>query len=158
MRDRIAYRRRLPHFQKADKNYLVTFVTRGRWVLPAVARDITLDEIVRQHRVLMFLHEAVVMPDHVHAVLQPLTDPSGITYPLSSILRQLKGASSRRINLALSRCGPVWQIESHDREIRTDESLMKKCEYVAQNPVRAGLVSSPDEYRWLWRWWIDDEE
>ncbi|MGZ4809311.1 MAG: hypothetical protein ACXV7D_08265 [Thermoanaerobaculia bacterium] len=35
---------------------------------------------------------------------------------------------------------------------------MAKCEYVAQNAVRAGLVKRPEEYRWLWRWWIDDPD
>ena len=158
MRDRVAYQRRLPHFQKAAKRYLITFVTRRRWILNDAARDIALATIVAQHRQLFFLFTAIVMPDHVHAVLEPAMDEKGQTIALAFILQRIKGASSRGINLALNRRGKVWQDESHDHEIRGDESLRQKCEYIAENPVRAGLVNTPDEYRWLWRYWIDDEE
>ena len=46
--------------------------------------------------------------------------------------------------------GPVWQEESFDHVLRSDESLKEKCEYIRQNPVRKGLVMRPEEYRWLW--------
>jgi hypothetical protein len=81
MLDRRAYRRHLPHYQNANRIYLVTFVTAGRWVLPPIARDIVIDEI---HLLddLAFIHVAVVMPDHVHIVMQPLWDENGVTYAL----------------------------------------------------------------------------
>jgi hypothetical protein len=28
--------------------------------------------------------------------------------------------------------------------------LKEKCEYIRQNPVRAGLVQIAEDYRWLW--------
>ena len=93
------------------------------------------------------------MPDHVHSVLQPLWDRDGVALAMSEILRLVKGRSSRAVNLALSRSGSVWQQESHDYQIRSEESLIKKCEYVAQNPVRKGLCASPDDWPWLFRWW-----
>jgi len=46
--------------------------------------------------------------------------------------------------------GPVWQEESFDHVIRGDVSLEEKIDYIRQNPVRRGLVSRPEEYRWLW--------
>jgi len=108
---------------------------------------------VSQHQVTAFIHTAVVMPDHVHIVLQPLWDPRGVLFALHEILGLIKGRSSREINEKLKHPGHVWLDESHDHQIRSDESLLEKCEYVAQNPVRKGLVSHPDEYPWLWRWW-----
>ena len=36
------------------------------------------------------------------------------------------------------------------KPLRNDESLSQKREYVRQNPVRRGLVSTPEDYRWLW--------
>ena len=147
------YRRHLPHFQNRDRTYFVTFVTQGRWTLPRRARDIVFAEIVRQHQQTAFVLTAVVMPDHVHSVLQPLWDESGVALAVSEILRLLKGRSSRAINLALSRGGSVWQQESHDYQIRSEESLIRKCEYVAENPVRKGLCTSPDDWPWLFRWW-----
>ena len=102
------------------------------------------------------LHTFIVMPDHVHIVLTPLLDQAGHLNGIADILHGLKGVSGRKINQALDRKGPVWQHESHDHQIRNDEALRAKCEYIAQNPVRAGLVKTPDEYPWLWREWIDD--
>ena len=148
MWNQCAYRRHMPHFQNRDRTYLVTFVTQNRWVLPENAREIVLAEVVRQHHQTAFVLTAVVMPDHVHVVMQPL----GIA--LSEILRLIKGRSARAINVMLKRAGRVWQQESHDYQIRSDESLMKKCEYVEANPVRKGLCSTPDEWPWLFRWWM----
>ena len=45
------------------------------------------------------------------------------------------------------------QMLSLAHEIRRDESLHEKIEYVCENPVRKGLVATPDEYPWLWREW-----
>jgi hypothetical protein len=45
----------------------------------------------------------------------------------------------------------VWQDESFDHVLRGDESLSSKMVHVLENPVRAGLVKSSLEYRWLWR-------
>jgi putative transposase len=143
------YRRHMPHFQNGGHVYLLTFVTHQRWTLPPKARYLVLKEIVSLHHQRAFVHTAVVMPDHVHAVLQP------IEIALSEILRLIKGRSARAINVALHRSGAVWQQESHDYQIRGEESLIKKCEYVAENPVRKGLCASPDEWPWLFRWWID---
>jgi len=51
----------------------------------------------------------------------------------------------------LNRTGPVWQEEFFDHVLRSNESLVDKVDYVCENPVRAGLVESEGEYRWLWK-------
>ncbi|MGZ4809310.1 MAG: transposase [Thermoanaerobaculia bacterium] len=60
----------------------------------------------------MFLLTTIVMPDHVHAVLQPLSDHKGLPHSLQRIFQLIKGRTSRFINQALSRKGTVWQDES----------------------------------------------
>ena len=90
------------------------------------------------------------MPNHVHLLLTPLRNPDGWPYPLVDILQCLKSATAHRINKLLYRSGPVWQDESLDHVLRSDESLHEKCEYIRQNPVRRGLVKRPEDYRWLW--------
>ena len=133
----------------------MTTVTDRRWVLPPSARGIVFDEILHQQEQTAFVHTAVVMPDHVHIVLQPLWETPGVLVTLSEIHRLIKGRSARKINQILRRTGAVWQNESHDYQIRSEESLIEKCEYVAQNPVRKGLCATPDEWPWLFRWWKD---
>jgi len=90
------------------------------------------------------------MPDHVHVLFAPLRDRNGWPFPAVDILQCLKGATAHRINKLRQASGPVWQEESFDHVLRSDESLKDKCEYIRQNPVRKGLVGSPDEYPWLW--------
>jgi hypothetical protein len=38
------------------------------------------------------------------------------------------------------------QEESFDHVLRSEESLDEKVEYIRQNPVRSGLVTSPEDY------------
>ena len=100
----------------------------------------------------MTLHVCAVMPDHVHLIFTPKVDEERMEIrSLASIMDAIKGASAHKINKALSRKGRVWQTESFDRVVRSSESLDAKIAYILANPVRAGLVNVPEEYRWLWR-------
>jgi REP element-mobilizing transposase RayT len=96
------------------------------------------------------LHAIVVMPDHVHLLLMPLRDENGWPFPLVDILQCMKSVTARQINKLLGQSGPMWEEESFDHVLRSDESLKEKCEYIRQNPVEAGLVRMPEDYRWLW--------
>jgi len=44
----------------------------------------------------------------------------------------------------------VWQEESFDRILRKEESIDAAVIYMLGNPVRAGLVRSPSDYKWFW--------
>jgi hypothetical protein len=90
------------------------------------------------------------MPDHVHMLFTPLRDGNGWPYPIQKILKMIKGTSARDINRLFGRVGPVWQDESFDHVLRSQDSLEEKIEYIRMNPVRAGLVQEPEDYRWLW--------
>jgi len=116
----------------------------------AQARDVILRHCLHDHGRKIRLHAAVVMPDHVHLLLTPLRDEQGWPYGVAAILKLIKGTSARSVNQLLRVSGPVWQEESFDHVLRSDESFAEKLEYIRQNPVRRGLVDRPEEYRWLW--------
>ena len=143
------YRRRLPHYQSDHKALFVTFVTYCRWILPEPARAIVLETCLYGDEKSFHLYGLVVMPDHVHLVFSPLGDESG-PFSIAGIMQAIKGASAHRINKLLGRIGYVWQQESFDRVLRREESIGDKVQYILDNPVRAGLVKLPWEYRWLW--------
>jgi putative transposase len=82
-----------------------------------------------------------VMPDHVHLVLQ-LVDP---TYSLGQVVGAIKRASGKRFHQMGYR-GELWQERFYDRILRESETGLVVVNYVFENPVRAGLVSHPDEY------------
>lgn len=86
------------------------------------------------------------MPDHVHIILSPLE-----IFTLPNVMKRLKGASSYHANRVMTRKGPLWQHESFDHILRSSESLTEKMEYVCNNPVRAGIVASWQDYPWTWR-------
>lgn len=147
---RYEYRRKLPHYQPDHKAFFVTFSTYQRWILTEAVRDIVVETCLAGNGKKFHLHGLVVMPDHVHLVLSPLSDEHG-PISIAEIMQAIKGASAHRINHALGRKGKVWDEESFDRALRNEEGIMDKVEYILGNPVGAGLASNPLDYRWAWR-------
>jgi REP element-mobilizing transposase RayT len=150
LKGKYQYRRRLPHFQKADGALFVTFCVASCDPLPESVRDIVLRHCLHDHGTKAHVHASVVMPDHVHLLLTPLRDTAGNLYSLVEILQAIKAASAHSVNRALRRSGPVWQDESFDHVLRSNESFDDKQEYIRQNAVRRGLVTKPEDYPWLW--------
>ena len=149
------YRRDLPHLIRCDRPLFVTFATIGRIILPPGARTIALRHALHEHGTKILMDVAVVMPDHVHLIFQLLADARGDSPSLAKVMRGIKGTSARRINELLGRQGQIWQHESFDHVLRLKERSRAKYEYVCENPVRAGLAASADEYPWLWRSWVE---
>jgi len=97
------------------------------------------------------LRAIVVMPDHVHIIFTLLIDEErSEVFSLARITKGIKGTSAHLIDRRLGRPGRVWQEESFDRVLRVSEKLDKKIAYILDDPVRKGLVSSPEESHWLW--------
>jgi REP element-mobilizing transposase RayT len=144
------YHRRLPHYQKAGRAIFVTFRKLNREPFGANGRSVILQHCLHDDGKRYILHAAVVMPDHAHMLLTPTCDQEGWPYALPAILKLIKGVSARSVNKLLGKSGPVWQDESFDHVLRSDESFLEKLEYIRQNPVRAGLVTRAEDYRWLW--------
>jgi putative transposase len=83
----------------------------------------------------------VVMPDHIHLLVQ-----LGEVGSLSRVVNRLKGSAARAVNLRLGRVGPVWQRAFHDHMLRKEEDLEPVGRYIVANPLRAGLVSRISDY------------
>jgi putative transposase len=96
----------------------------------------------------------VIMPDHVHAVLR--FDKTGM---LSLFIQQWKRMSSIRIKAflkdrlpayaaAIDPDEPVWQARYYDFNVFSSSKVQEKLEYMHNNPVRKGLVSRAEEWRY----------
>jgi REP element-mobilizing transposase RayT len=81
----------------------------------------------------------VVMPDHLHL----FASIHGIT--LSAWMKSLKNTLSKTL-CDLGHPAPHWQKGFFDHLLRSGESYSQKWEYVRENPVRAGLVSSSQDW------------
>jgi putative transposase len=88
------------------------------------------------------LHAAVVMDDHVHAVVTPAAGRL-----LELIVQTWKATSAAGLRWR-KRVAPFWQRGYYDRIVRSPSDLREKISYVASNPGRRW----PDilDYPWLW--------
>ncbi len=136
-------------WDKALADALHTRENAPRWLgLDKVARIFV--ETVREKQDDLFrLHRYVIMPNHVHLLLEPAADPiSGLPVALQRITQNLKGASSRRANFVLGRTGPFWQAEGFDHWVRDSQEHERIVAYIDDNPVRAGLCGKPESWPW----------
>jgi putative transposase len=127
--------------------YLVTTVTHGRQRLftdlyygRIVVRALYGESTAGRATTLAY----VVMPDHVHWLLQLCARGN-----LSEVVKCVKGRSALQINRARGTASPVWQQSFHDHAVRKDEDLQHVARYVVCNPLRAGLVRRINDYS-LW--------
>jgi carbamoylphosphate synthase large subunit/REP element-mobilizing transposase RayT len=81
-----------------------------------------------------FVDSFVVMPNHVHVLVQAKAQ-----HNLSEILHSWKSFSAKEINHALKRKGPVWMDENYDHIVRDYSELCRQREYIRNNPVKAKL-------------------
>ena len=170
------YQRRLPHWDIVDARLFITFRLHGSLppcrIFPPeltggrafVAMDKLLDHpaagpmflripeiaaiVVKaiqdgDHRFHRYdLHAFVVMPNHAHLLVTSKT-------LAANWLRSLKGFTGHEASGMLSLNGaPFWQEESYDHLIRNDREFAGVQRYIENNPVKAGLARTPEEYPW----------
>jgi len=144
-------RRNLPHWQDPGKVYFVTWRCAGDQELAPVERDITMEALRYWDASRWTVYAAVVLPDHVHGLVQPLMDKEGGTFDLAQIIHSVKSFSAHQINRERQNQGSVWQDERYDRIIRDEAEFIEKWEYIRNNPVKRGLCEKPEDYPWLYQ-------
>ena len=83
-----------------------------------------------------------LMVNHFHLLLEPTT------FPLSRMMHQLNSSYSQAFNRRHERVGHVLQGRFKSPMIDGDAYLRRVLRYIVLNPVRAGLVEQPSEWRW----------
>ena len=87
------------------------------------------------------LHDFVVMPDHLHLLL---TVGDGMT--VERAMQFIKGGFSYRLKKKCGYWGELWQRGFSETRVEDRQSFMKHRDYIAANPVKAGLVDSQEEF------------
>ena len=107
-------------------------------------RQIVQDCLLRFDGERLRLHNAVIMPNHVHLLLEPVAGNE-----LSELLKGIKGASARKANQILGNTGTAfWMDESYDHIVRSERQRQHFIRYIAENPVKAKL---PAIQFWLYQ-------
>jgi putative transposase len=131
--------------------YFVTTCTRHR--KPVLARENVAKVLIDEWRAAHDRHgwcvgRYIIMPDHVHFFCRPELNAK----PLPQFVGFWKSYTSRKMRaLGRPRSAPaattLWQREFFDHVLRSSESYSEKWNYVRDNPVRAGLVSTAEEWK-----------
>jgi putative transposase len=87
------------------------------------------------------LHEFVIMPNHLHALLTPAAE-----VPLEKAMQFIKGGSSYRAKKELGMNSEIWQGGFTNHRIKDAEDYRRHVEYIWNNPVRARLLSRPEDF------------
>ncbi len=143
-----------------------------QWLKQKEVADIVQEAMHYRDRKDYDLIAYTIMQNHVHMVFTPVVkrDLSRLSesskgdinvalhrrsnmntlpqFPVTDILRKLKGSTSRACNLVLNRTGPFWQHESYDHVVRDADELKRIVEYVLNNPVKARLADTPEEWEY----------
>ena len=123
----------------SNRIFFVTTVTAQR--RPIFRRETTANLMIetlahyRDERKLL-LHEFVIMPDHIHALLTPAPEIS-----LERAMQFIKGGFSYRL-----KSPPVWQASFTNHRVRDFDDYEHHREYIRMNPVRARLAERPEQY------------
>jgi putative transposase len=134
----------LQRFQQTNQLHFITFscYKRQPFLQTPTAKDI-LEQILEQTRKQQGLRIAayVLMPEHVH-----LLTNEPVTSTLAIFLQILKQQASRELKSPAQK--QFWQRRYYDFNVSSPEKFTEKLQYIHRNPVKRGLVSSPEEYRW----------
>ncbi|GBE06709.1 transposase IS200 like protein [bacterium BMS3Abin10] len=91
-----------------------------------------------------YLYHYALMPNHIHLVLE-VTQEGG---ELSEIMKGINLSYALHYKRRYEHTGHFWQDRYKSILISKDDYLLACGSYVELNPIRAGLVEKPGDYRW----------
>lgn len=89
------------------------------------------------------IHAYVLMTNHVHLLLTP-ERTEGPAWLMQAVGRRYV----RHVNGGYRRTGTLWEGRYKSALIDSERYLLTCSRYIELNPVRAGMVDRPEDYRW----------
>ena len=100
-----------------------------------------LNEARREYDCRLFAY--VLMTNHVHLMVQ-----TGALHSVSKFMQWVNTTYTIYINKKYHRVGHIFQGRYHSVLAEKDSYALELTRYIHLNPVRAGMVRSPEQYRW----------
>ena len=88
------------------------------------------------------IHAYCLMNNHIHLLLEEGTEP------LSKVFKRICDRYVYWFNHKYDRVGPLFQDRFRSEPVETEEYFLTVVRYILQNPVKAGIVSSVNQYKW----------
>lgn len=89
------------------------------------------------------IHAWVLMTNHVHLLITPDADDA-----ISRCIQFLGRHYVRYFNYRFHRTGTLFEGRFKGHLVQSEQYFLRCCRYIELNPVRAGMVSDPADYRW----------
>lgn len=86
-------------------------------------------------------HAYCLMDNHYHLLIET-PEPN-----LSRGMRQLNGVNTQTYNMRHKETGHIFQGRYKAILVEKEEYLLELCKYVVLNPVRAGIIKSPEQWQ-----------
>jgi len=134
----------IKRYYEENVAYFLTTVTKDRVMIFKEPKNCKILLVTIEYFKLILdyrLYGFCIMPEHLHLIIHPFGE-----YDFSYIMKMLKGSFARKLNKINGKEGKIWQKGFYDECIANSYELLKKLEYMHNNPVKANLVSSPEEY------------
>ncbi|MGQ0643234.1 MAG: transposase [Gemmatimonadaceae bacterium] len=90
-----------------------------------------------------FIHAYVLMTNHVHLLITPLTERA-----IGMVMQSVGRRYVRYFNRTYGRTGTLWEGRYRASLVDSDRYLLTCQRYIEANPVRSGQVATPEEYPW----------
>ncbi|RKX93213.1 MAG: hypothetical protein DRP59_03480 [Spirochaetes bacterium] len=88
------------------------------------------------------LNNFCIMGNHVHFIVKPLNDES-----LSAIMQWILGVFAQKYNRTFDLHGHIWYDRFKSKIIVDFRQFLHTFIYISNNPVKAGIVDSPVDFR-----------
>jgi putative transposase len=138
----------LRRFHHSGQSHFVTFSCYHRepkFSLTPICDLFTLCLENMRHSFHMRIYGYVVMPEHVHLLLN---EPASGTLADAIHYLKLSFAKRARSLRAPDDTEPFWQARYYDRNVRDGREFKVKLRYLHRNPVKRGLVDKPEHWKW----------
>ncbi len=90
------------------------------------------------------VHAYCLMTNHIHFLITPEEDETGI----SETMKVVGSRYAQYINKRYNRTGTLWEGRHRSSLVQEGKYLLSCYRYIELNPVRADMVSRPEEYCW----------
>ncbi|MGN0437082.1 MAG: REP-associated tyrosine transposase [Lachnospiraceae bacterium] len=87
-------------------------------------------------------HAYCLMTNHYHLMLQTMDDN------ISLIMKRIGERYTQYFNAKYKKDGALFRGRYHSCEITSENYFLQTSRYIALNPVKAGIVEFPEQYRW----------
>lgn len=136
------------YFEYFDE-FIDKYNSNVNWLRISQVADIVYNSQLYFDNVKYKLHCFTIMPNHIHIILEPLWNNDNY-YAIADIIHSLKGYTARKCNEVLMRKGQFWQHGHYDHIIKNAKDYNYQLHYVINNPVKAGLVSSWEKWKYTY--------